>query len=57
MVEEADGTETETGSALDLLLVDCDQSIVLFMKELDPVTDSTGIQFFSEESMDVLPQS
>lgn len=57
MVEEADGTETETGTALDLLLVDCDQSIVLFMRELDPVTDSTGIQFFSEESMDVLPQS
>ena len=57
MVEEADGTEMDSGLEADVLLVDCDMSILVFMRELDPVTDSSDILFFLADSIDHLPQS
>ena len=58
VIEDATtGEEMTAENALKVVLVDFGQDVMLHLRDFDPHEDCQGIQFFSPDSTDILPQS
>ncbi|CAK9024640.1 unnamed protein product [Durusdinium trenchii] len=53
--EEEDGTESQTGLEAEVLLVDLHKMVMDFVRGFDPVTEGPGIQAFSIDNPDLVP--
>ena len=58
VIEDATtGEEMNTESALNVVLVDFNQEVMQHLRDFNPAEDCQGIQSFSQDSMDIIPQS
>ena len=58
VIEDATtGEEMTAESALNVVLVDFNQEVMQHLRDFNPAEDCQGIQFFSQDSMDIIPRS